>query len=109
MTLLAYQQSTLGGNEVDLIAATAAGDTIRPSRNGALLVRNADAAAKTITVVTPGSTRYGQVDPDVPVVVAAGATALIGPFPQDLAAPDDGLVHITYSAVTALSVAAVAI
>ena len=109
MTQRNYQQAQVAGTAVDFTAADAAGDTVPPNSRGALMVRNGDTTAKTVTVVTPGNTRYGQADPDVPVTVAAGATALIGPFPQDLADPADGLVHVTYSAVTAVTVAAIAI
>ena len=87
-------------------AASAAALLARPS------AARAQAQAyptKTVTVVVPGNTRYGQADPDVTITVPAGGTSLIGPLPRDLADPADGLVHITYSAVTSLTVAAVAI
>lgn len=108
MSTLAYQQSTIGGTAVTLAAASAGGDKVAPNANGALMVRNGDAAAKTVTIVVPGNTKYGQPDPDVSVVVAAGATAMVGPFPQDLAGVD-GLVSVTYSAVTSVTVGAVQI
>lgn len=108
MATLAYQQSKIIGTELTFVAASAGGDKVAPADRGALLVRNGDASAKTVTVVTPGSTKYAQADPDVAVVVAAGATAVIGPFPQDLGGTD-GLVSITYSAVTSVTVAAITV
>lgn len=62
-----------------------------------------------MTVVAPGNTRFGQAEPDIAIVVAAGAFALIGPFDEQLEDPADGLVAVTYSAVTSVTVAAVQI
>lgn len=107
MATLAYQKARVTGTAVSLAAAAGGGDLIPPNPNGALMVRNGDASAKTVTVAVPGNTKFGQADPDVAVVVAAGATALIGPLDQDLADPTDGMVHVTYSAVTSVTVAAV--
>ena len=109
MANLAYQQAKLTGQAVALAAASGGGDTVKANPNGALLVRNGDVAAKTVTVVIPGNTDFGQAEPDVAVVVAAGATALIGPFPAAAEDPSDHLVHISYSAVTSVTVAAVTI
>jgi hypothetical protein len=62
----------------------------------------------TVTVLTPGNDKYGQARPDIAVAVpATTGERLIGPFPADLADPADGLVAITYSGVTSLTVAAV--
>lgn len=108
MSTLNYQNAKIEGTAVTMAAASAGGDKVPPNLNGALMVVNGDAAAKTVTVVVPGNTKYGQADPDVTVTVPAGATALVGPFPQDLA-DVDGLVAITYSAVTSVTVAAVSI
>lgn len=108
MSLLAYQQAKPTGQAVTMQAASGGGDTIPVSANGALLVRNGDASQKTVTIVVPGE-QYGQARPDIPVVVAAGATALIGPFPFDLADPVTRLVNVTYSAVTSVTVAAITI
>lgn len=107
MATLSYQQSQILGLAVALTAASAGGDKVPTTERGALLVRNGDVAAKTVTVTTPGNDKYGQARPDIAITVAAGATALIGPFPSDLAG-SDGLVDITYSAVTSVTVAAVA-
>ena len=109
MAALAYQSSVIAGKTVAMAAASGGGDTVPPNEQGALLVLNGDASPKTVTVVVPGNTRFGQADPDVAVTVAAGAYKLIGPFPQELADDADGLVHITYSAVTSVTVAAIPI
>jgi hypothetical protein len=109
MAQIAYQQVSILGTAANLVAATSGGDTIAPSDRGALLVKNGDASPKTVTIVTPGNDKYGQARPDIAVVVAAGATELIGPLPQDLADPVTGQVGITYSAVTAVTVAGITI
>lgn len=103
MALLTYQQPKLTGTTITYAAASAGGDTLGHTTGGVLRVKNGDAAAKTVTVVTPGNTAYGQADPDIPVTVAAGAEVAIGPFPAGLAV--DGVVSVTYSAVTSVTVA----
>lgn len=105
MSDLAYQSAAVTGTALNFTAAAGGGDTVPVSARGLLLVKNGDASAKTVTVVVPG-TKFSQALPDVPVVVAAGATAAIGPFPADLD-NGSGLVNITYSAVTSVTVAAV--
>lgn len=107
MAALAYTRAKPTGATVPLVAATSGGDTLPPNSSGALLVQNGDSASHTVTVAVPGNTRWGQAEPDITVTVAAGASALIGPLPSDLADPSDGLVHVTYSAVTAVKVAGV--
>lgn len=107
MATLPYQKATLAGSAYATAAASAGGDRVAPNSRGCVLVANGGAGAVTVTVVTPGNTRYGQADPDVPVTVPAGASRLIGPFPQELADPADTLVALTYSAVTSVTVAAI--
>ena len=109
MATLGYQSSQPTGTALNLVAASAGGDKLPSSDSGALVVRNGGASPVTVTLVTPAQTKYGQADPDVPVVVAAGATTLIGPLPKDLENPSDGLVAFTYSAVTSVTVGAVTI
>lgn len=104
MALLAKQSaSVVGLNPLIMNVANAGGDTVAVDGPGVcLLVRNADASAKTVTVVRPGST-YGTADPDIPVVVGAGNMAVIGPLPADFA-DANGLIALTYSAVTSVTV-----
>lgn len=108
MALLPVQQSALAGKAITFANATSGGDTIKPNERSVVLVKNADASAKTVTVVIPGNTAFGQAQPDVPVVVAAGATAVIGPFPAG-AKDGTGQVSLTYSAVTSVTVAHVSL
>lgn len=107
MATLTYQLASIAGGAYAAVAASAGGDKVAPSDRGALLVLNGSGAPITVTVATPGNTKYGQAIPDIPVTVPATGARLIGPFPADLADPTDGLVAITYSAVTTVTVAAV--
>lgn len=109
MAVLTYQSPTIAGTTLNAVAASVGGDTIVPSASGFLQVKNGGGASITVTIVVPGNTKYGQAQPDVPVTVAAGATALIGILPADLADPSNGRVGISYSSVTSVTVAAVQI
>lgn len=109
MATLTYQQVTYAGLTPTLAAAAGGGDSVAPNDRGALMVKNGSGAGITVTIVVPGNTKYGIANPDPTVVVAAGATTLIGPLPTDLANPSTGLVDFTYSGVTSLTVGGVQI
>jgi hypothetical protein len=109
MATLTPVQAKITGAGVTMVAASGGGDKIRADGHTALLVKNSDASSKTVTVAVPGNTQFGQAEPDVPIVMAAGAMTLIGPFPAALSDDTDRLVHITYSAVTSVTVVAVAV
>jgi hypothetical protein len=105
MADLSYQQAATVGADCVFAAAAGGGDTVPVSPRGLLIVRNADATSKTVTVVVPG-TKYGQALPDITKVITTGNFAVFGPFPADLD-NGSGLVNITYSDVTSVTVAAV--
>lgn len=111
MALKQYAQAKIGGTILPFTAATTGpGDTIAANGKGALIVLNGGGSAITVTVAVPGLTKYGAAQPDVASIsIAAGAYAVIGPFPADLKDQTDGLVHVTYSAVTSVTIAAVQI
>lgn len=109
MAVLSYQRPKVTGQAVTMSAAGGSGDKIKPNPNGCLMVRNGDASSKNVTVAIPGNDKYGQARPDVVVAVAAGAIALIGPFPADAADSDDFMVDVSYSATTSVTVAAIEI
>lgn len=108
MALITPQLVEPTGVALTFAAASGGGDTISPGSTTCLLVRNGDASSKTVTIVVPG-TKYGQANPDISAAVAAGVTAVFGPFGSDLADPADGLIDVTYSAVTSVTVAALRI
>jgi hypothetical protein len=106
LALIAVQQIAVTGTALTLSAASGGGDTVRPEQDRvALVVRNADASSKTVTVVRPGTDRVGIAIPDLTVTVAAGATTII-PIAQEFRDSADNLVDITYSAVTSVTVGA---
>ena len=108
MATLDTQQVQATGTAITYVAATAGGDKIRPS-GPAIHVKNASAAAVTVTIVTP-NTVQGQAIGDIAISVPAGAERMAGPFPaRDFANTADGLVDITYSAVASVTVAAIRI
>lgn len=105
MALLTAQPISVVGVKPTFAAATALGDTIRPAANQVLIVTNGDASAKTVTLVRPGA-EYGQNNPDVAKIVPAGETWYLL-VPPEFADPTDGLIDVTYSAVTEVAVALV--
>lgn len=104
MALLTPQQIDIDGLEPVFAAASAGGDTVSPDDRVYVEVINGDGTDTTVTVVVPGTT-YAQANPDVAVVVTAGERRKIGPFPRAIA-DTDGLVDLTYSKVTSLTVGA---
>lgn len=106
MATLSYSQIAIAGTLKATTAASAGGDKVAPNDRGFLEVANGGGSSITVTIAVPGNTKYGQAAPDVAVAVANGTTRRIGPFPADLADPSDGLVAITYSGVTSVTVEA---
>jgi hypothetical protein len=107
MALIPVQTMTQTGLTPSLQAASAGGDTYIPGNQTFLMIKNASGSPITVTIVTT-ATAFGQLVADVFVLVAAGATTLAGPYdPGEVAAPPSGLVSITYSGVTSLTIAAV--
>lgn len=109
MATLTAKRVVVTGTTPEPVAADAAGDSVAPSGTTFFRVKNGGASAITVTVVVPGKTRWQQDQPDVPVAVAAGAEALIGPAQNALADRDTGLVTITYSDVTSVTVDAIVV
>lgn len=108
MATLSYQQAEVLGAAFTMAAADVAGDQVAPATHGAVLVTNDDASPIVVTVAVPGTTEYGQPEPDFTVDVPAGESRLIGPFGADLA-DEDGLVSLSYDSITSVTVAAISI
>lgn len=104
MAALGAPQDMVTGTAINFAAAAGGGDTIIPDDRGVFLVRNADAAAKTVTVAST-RTVAGLAVPNRAVTVAAGATVPINISKSLNDALNTGLVAITYSAVTSVTVA----
>lgn len=104
MTLLIAQPAAVTGLNAAYTAAAGGGDTIAPAPGLVLHVKNGDAAPKTVTLVRPG-TQYGQANPSVAVVIAASPGNQFIRIPPEFADPATGLVSVTYSAATLVTVA----
>lgn len=106
MALLSPQQVGITGT-TPTYGAVAASDTVAPDDRAFLIVKNANAAADTCTVVIPGSV-YGQARADVAVTVPANTgERWIGPFTADMADPATGLVTVTHSVTATVTCALV--
>jgi hypothetical protein len=106
MALLTTQSITPNGIVPVLSEATAGGDTWQPSSTTFLAVKNGDAAAHTVTVVTTAIS-YGQPVADVAVTVQPGTQVFLGPFDAGMVANSGtGLGSITYDSVTSVTVGA---
>lgn len=100
-------QTVVGSGLAPAFAAAAAGgDKVAPGDDTFLVVKNADASAKTVTVDSARPCDQG-VDHDLVVVVPAGGERWIGPLVANRFAGADGLVSVSYSAVTSVTVGAV--
>lgn len=83
--------------------AAGGGDTVVPGAGSFIHVKNGDASPTTVTLVTPG-TVAGLAVADQPVVIAAGAEAMV-PVSSLYRDPATGRASITYSSVTSLTIA----
>lgn len=113
MANLVTQQITPAGLAPTYAAAAAGGDKIAPGPNVFLHVKNTGGSPATVTVDDPnsvGPSGAAQYNPDLSVSVpATTGDRMIGPLGSRFQASTDGLVAITYSGVTGVTVAAIAI
>lgn len=108
MTAIAYQSSAPGGVSPTFAAANAGGNEVPANDRGLVLIKNGGGSSINVTLAVPGNTKYGLANPDPVTAVAAGAIGVFGPFGADLADfGTDGLVHLTFSSVTTVTIAAV--
>ncbi len=106
MAILAAKTSTRAGINTDLVAANGGGDSFVNTGVEMILIKNGDSGAHTVTIVTD-ATVDGLDVVDRAVAIPAGETWLIGPFPADVYNDDNNRVQLTYSAVTAVTIAIV--
>jgi N-acetylmuramic acid 6-phosphate (MurNAc-6-P) etherase len=107
MATLATQAVSPAGTTIAYAAASAGGDACEASGDLELRVKNGSGGSLTVTVASPVPCNQGSTH-NLVVPVAAGAEVAIGPLkPERFASPTTGLVTITYSGVTSLTVAAV--
>jgi hypothetical protein len=104
MALQTMQDVLTSGAALTYAAAAGGGDTFPYDPNGFIHIKNGGGGAITATVVVPG-TLYGQALADIARVINAGADALIK-MAQGMVDPATGLISVTYSGVTSVTVAA---
>lgn len=106
MALLTTLTSKRAANGNDLAGAAAAGggDTFTNTGQEIAVIKNGSGAPITVTFVTP-ATLDGLAVTDLTVSVGAGETRAVGPFPPGVYNDANGLVSMTYSGVTTLTVA----
>lgn len=103
MALIAPIAPSLNGQAV-VMGAAAASDTFeRRSGKSILLVTNGSGAPINVTFTSYASPDPGEAAANKVVAVAAGATSLIGPFPQQFEDPATGLVTAAFSATTTVT------
>lgn len=107
MAALAVQDASILGLGETLVAAAGGGDTFSNNGQCVLEVVNGGGAPINVTIDDLGSPSpqgASQFNPDVVVVVGAGATKIIGPFPPFRFNDANGNVAVAYSAVTSVTV-----
>ena len=103
MALIAPQRADADGVALTY-ASAGASDTFAPVRGGFLLYRTSGTSSN-LSIVVPGNDEHGQAKTDVPVAMGATAAVAIatGPYVDD--AGSTGVVTITSSSQTGLTVA----
>lgn len=103
MATLATQNAAAAG-AIAYSAASGGGDKFEASADVAFRIKTTGTVS-TVTFASPGVCSHGGTHPLV-VTMAATEERLVGPFPAArFASPTDGLVAVTYSSVTGLTVA----
>jgi len=109
MALLAIQNASgLAGATVTPVAAAGGGDTMVGGSARFLYVNNGGGSPITVTLVTPETVEGSLAVEDRGVSVTNGTFRII-PVPSRYNNSSTGLASITYSGVTSVTVAAVAV
>ena len=105
---ITVQAASLPGLKPTYAAANVDGNFFANSGKEFLHVKNAHTSPQTVTIDSPAACNQGGTH-DVAVAIPAGEERMIGPFPKDRFNDGGGYVQITYSGVTALTIAAVTV
>jgi len=106
MALLSAQTIVLTGLQ-PVYTAVNASDTITPDDGLFLHVKNANAAACTVTLDDAGTTPGGSAAADPTVVVPATTGDRMIPIPRAFVNPATGLITVTYSVTASVTAALV--
>ncbi len=105
MAALTAQIPRITGTALTFASASGGGDTCPISNTGCLHVKNGSGSPIDVTIAVPGTDDFGQARPDPVIAVAAGAHTVIGPLSSPLLANGSGVVDISYSSATSVTVA----
>lgn len=104
MALIAPTLASATGTLISPTAAAGGGDTFAPGDSVKFVVINGGGSSITATFDSVAQSNFG-TDEDTGGAVAAGATRIFGPFPANrFANASTGLVAVTYSGVTSVTV-----
>lgn len=103
MALLVAQTITRSGLNPAYAAAAGGGDTFANTGTEYIHIKNGDASSINVTFVTT-ATADGLATADRVVAVPGNGERIIGPFPKATYNDEDGILSITYSAVTSVTV-----
>jgi hypothetical protein len=104
MAELSVQEITIDGTVVTFAAAAGGGDTFPNTGKEILVVKNDSASSITVTIDSQAECSFG-FDHDPVITVGAGVSREIGPFKPQRYNDADGMVNVSYSAVTTVTVA----
>src|SRR3972149_9483105 len=110
MATLSVQQAAITGLEEVYSSCAAGGDEFANDGNTFIIVKNGHSSPQTVTVVSQvaeADLPPGTDQANVAIVVTNAEQRIIGPFPQAGFNDANGKVQLTYSGVTALTIAAV--
>lgn len=107
MALLTTQSPTATGTNVSYVAAAAGGDTVTPSNDTFIDVKNGSAGAVVVTITAQNNCNQGFLH-NGGGSIPAGESRIYGPItPQRFGRSSDNLAEITYDIVTSVTVAAI--
>lgn len=110
MATLTVQDMDASGLEPSYDAADAAGDEFEWEQHAFLHVKNGDGSPHTVTVAEQRTVDIpGYTQADLEVTVPAGEERMIGPFSRQAYQDSDGMVQVSYDAVTDVTLAAIAL
>ncbi|MEK7178551.1 MAG: hypothetical protein AAB721_02775 [Patescibacteria group bacterium] len=110
LTVLTSKRSA-NGNDLVGVAAAGGGDVFPNTGKEVVVIKNGGAGAITLTVVTP-ATIDGLAVADLTATIGVGETRAVGPFPPGVYSTGGvagGNVSLTYSGVTTVTVAVLAL
>lgn len=106
MALLSAQKPALTGTALTYDAASVGGDNFNNTGKEWIIVKNGDSSSHDVMVASQALCDQGFTH-NLTISVGAGAEESVGPFLVTRFNDNGGLVQITYSAVTSVTIALV--